>query len=142
MAAKNDTKATHEKRTKFLALLAETGNVARSARLAKLNRPALYDYYDKNPEFADLWDKCAKLGGYALKDEARRRAVEGVLKPVFYKGKKCGTVREYSDTLLIVLLKAAFPEEFAERRKDEVAGKDGGPVIFRWAKPEETANDG
>ncbi len=142
MGAKNDSKATHEKRAKFLVLLAENGNVSHSARRAKLNRPALYDYYNNNPEFADAWDKCAKLGGLALKDEARRRAVQGVLKPVFYKGKKCGTVREYSDTLLVLLLKANFPEEFAERKKAEITGENGGPIQIRWAKSEEEANDG
>ena len=46
-------------------------------------------------------------GGHcdALEAEARRRAVEGVRKPVFYQGVICGWVGEYSDTLLIFLLK-------------------------------------
>jgi hypothetical protein len=33
---------------------------------------------------------------------------------VYYQGAQCGTIREYSDTLLIFLLKAKRPEEFRE----------------------------
>ena len=44
-----------------------------------------------------------------------RRASEGTLKPVFYQGKMCGEIREYSDTLLIFLLKARRPETYRER---------------------------
>jgi len=31
------------------------------------------------------------------------------LKPVYYQGEQCGEVREYSDTLLIFILKARDP---------------------------------
>ena len=137
MAKKNDTKTTPEKRARFLSLLSECGNVSRAARLAKLNRTALYDFYEKDPEFAGLWDKCAKLGAYALKDEARRRATEGILNPIFYKGQKCGVKREFSDTLLICLLKAAFPDEFAERKKAEVTTPE--PITIRVIMPGESA---
>ena len=51
-----------------------------------------------------------------LEDEAFRRAVEGVEKPVgWYKGKPGGVIREYSDVLLIFLLKGARPEKYADR---------------------------
>ena len=47
-----------------------------------------------------------------LEDEVDRRAVEGVEKPVgWHKGKPGGYVREYSDTLLIFLLKGDRPEK-------------------------------
>jgi hypothetical protein len=47
-----------------------------------------------------------------LEDEAVRRAYEGVERPVFQGGKQVGVVREYSDTLLIFLLKALRPEKY------------------------------
>ncbi|MHC5536960.1 hypothetical protein ACYOEI_01645 [Singulisphaera rosea] len=49
-----------------------------------------------------------------LESEARRRALDGVEKPVFYRGQKCGAIREYSDALLMFLMKAARPERFRE----------------------------
>ena len=33
----------------------------------------------------------------------RRRAIEGVDKPVFYMGEECGYITEYSDTMLAML---------------------------------------
>ncbi len=51
-----------------------------------------------------------------LEDEATRRAVEGVEEPAgWYKGKSGGTVRRYSDTLLIFRLKGELPQKYAER---------------------------
>jgi hypothetical protein len=57
------------------------------------------------------------LGVAALEDEARRRAYEGWEEPVWHKGVNCGTVRKFSDTLLIVLLKAHMPEKYRENIK-------------------------
>ncbi len=49
-----------------------------------------------------------------LEDEVTRRAVEGVEEPAgWYKGKSGGTVRRYSDTLLIFRLKDDLLERIA-----------------------------
>lgn len=42
-----------------------------------------------------------------LELEVRRRALEGVEEPVFYRGEQCGTKRVYSDRLLELLLRMA-----------------------------------
>ena len=47
-----------------------------------------------------------------IEAEARRRAVDGVDEPVYYQGKEVGTVRRYSDVLLIFLLKGLRPQRF------------------------------
>ena len=52
-----------------------------------------------------------------LEPEAIRRTVEGVEKPVYHQGRQVGTVREYSDTLLIFLLKGWKSERYTERRE-------------------------
>jgi hypothetical protein len=72
--------------------------------------------------FAEVKDEAAQT----LEDEAVRRAHEGVLEPVYYKGKACGVIRVYSDTLLLSLLKAVRPEKYRDRT--EVSGPGGGPV--------------
>jgi hypothetical protein len=41
-----------------------------------------------------------------LLDEAVEVALNGWLEPVFYRGQQCGTIRRYSDRLLIMLLRA------------------------------------
>jgi hypothetical protein len=50
-----------------------------------------------------------------LEDEAVRRGREGHLRPVFHQGKEIGAIREYSDTLLIFMLKARRPAKFREQ---------------------------
>src|SRR3546814_12055870 len=40
------------------------------------------------------------------------RAAHGVEKPVFYGGKPCGTVRQYSDTLAMFILRAKRPNTY------------------------------
>lgn len=57
-----------------------------------------------------------------------RRAREGVDEPVFYQGDECGSVRKYSDTLAIFLLKGAMPEKYRENTRMELTGANGGPV--------------
>jgi hypothetical protein len=56
-------------------------------------------------------------GTDALEDEALLRPLEGTLKPVYQGGKKAGTVREFSDTLLIFMLKAPRPRRLPTRWK-------------------------
>jgi hypothetical protein len=64
----------------------------------------------------------------ALEDEAHRRAFDGTLEPVFHQGDECGTVRKYSDTLAIFLLKAHAPDKYRESSRMELTGANGGPV--------------
>ena len=65
-----------------------------------------------------------------LEDEAVRRAVDGVRKPIFYKGKPiriCGEIvyeTEYSDALLIQLLKAYHAEKFGDKPQVQVWNGD------------------
>lgn len=70
--------------------------------------------------FALAWMDAAGIGTEALEQEAARRAYHGTLKPVFYKGTRCGSVRTYSDVLMIFLLKARKPEVYrdADQRVD------------------------
>ncbi|WP_236687592.1 hypothetical protein [Chromobacterium subtsugae] len=112
----------------FLLALADTANVSAAAKKARISRRHMYRLRKDNEDLAAAWKEAIALGTAALEDEAARRAMEGTLKPVFYKGTKVGTVREYSDTLLIFLLKARDPEKYADRVKQELTGKGGGPL--------------
>lgn len=108
---------TPEKRSQFLAALADCGNVTRAAEATELSRVYLYQVKREDEDFANEWEKAERIGSLRLEDEARRRAVEGWEEPVWHRGEMCGAVKKYSDTLLIVLLKAHHPEKYAERQK-------------------------
>lgn len=100
---------------RFLPALAEYGNVSKAAKKAKVSRAVVYAERDVNEHFRAAWDAALKIGIEAIEDEAKRRAFEGTLKPVFQGGKRVGSIREYSDTLTIFLLKAHKPELYRDR---------------------------
>ena len=117
--------------TRFLKALADTACVSRACQRAGIARSAAYSHRLKNAEFAHAWAEVLEVSIELLEAEARRRAMGEVLEPVFYQGKKCGTTRRYSDTLLIFLLKAHKPEKYRDNTRVEVTGNDGAPMQVR-----------
>lgn len=121
----------------FLKELALTGNVSAAAKKAKIDRGYAYEFKalaesaSPKPEavtFAKAWDTALEVAIDALELEARRRAMEGVQEPAgWYQGVAGGKVQRYSDTLLIVLLKAHRPEKYRENL--QLTGANGGPVV-------------
>jgi uncharacterized protein YdbL (DUF1318 family) len=127
----NRTKLTPEKRERFLTILRTDPNVSAAARAINISRRHAYTIREQDPAFAQAWDEAVDEAVDTLETEARRRAIEGTTRPVFYKGEEVGGIREYSDTLTIFLLKAHRPEKYRERTSTELTGPDGGPVEFR-----------
>lgn len=124
MSAALRQQLTPKKRAAFLDALARCGNVTQAAAAIGMSRPSLYDHRAKDGDFRAQWDAAHELGADALEDEARRRAFEGVEEPLTCaKGLILDdygqpvTVRKYSDTLLIFLLKGAKPERYRENIK-------------------------
>lgn len=119
----NRTKRTAKKGEKFLEQLRETGgNVSRACKAEGIGRTMAYAWRAADADFARAWDEAVEAGLDDLEQEARRRAYDGTLKPVFYKGGECGHIREYSDTLLIFMLKGGRPEKYRERFDVEIKG--------------------
>jgi len=108
----------------FLEALGRTGNVRDACADAGIHRSTAYERRAKDVMFAEAWDDAIDDAADELEQEARRRAVEGTERTRFVR---TGTndagrpvyervsIREYSDTLLIFLLKAARPEKYRER---------------------------
>lgn len=95
----------------------------RNASLATLN-PETGIYKD---DFCQRWDAAHRDGVDALEDEARRRAVHGVERPVYQQGVMVGTVTEYSDTLLSLKLRGKRPDLYNTERH-ELTGADRKPI--------------
>lgn len=83
---------------------------------------------DEDPDFAAAWDEALASSLDDAEGELYRRAVKGTLKPVYQGGAKVGSIREYSDTLLIFLLKSHKPSVYRETTRNEHTGKDGEPI--------------
>ena len=141
----------------FLASLAELGNVRLACEAAEIDRRTAYNRREADPEFAAVWDAALDQAADLLEEEARRRAYEGVRRYKFDRGRpimvpvvgddglvvrdKDGNLElvpyvehEYSDTLLIFLLKGIRPEKYRERGAMELTGKDGAPLFPDFEK--------
>ena len=94
----------------FLSALAESGLVTSAARAAGIDRSAVYRYRDAHPDFAEKWEHALETAADHLEAEAIRRGVDGWEEPVYQGGQMVGTIRKYSDNLLIRLLSAKRPE--------------------------------
>lgn len=114
------------RRTRFLARLRECGSITQAAREVGSCRATAYEHRERDPEFAAAWDEALAEAVDALEQEARRRAVEGWLEPVYYQGEEVGYVRRYSDRMLELLLKGHMPERYKDRH--ELSGPNGGPI--------------
>jgi hypothetical protein len=120
--SKKDKRSPKKKQKEFLSYFCDLANVSKAAKKAKIGRRTVYDWIENDSEFEKEYDKANRIALGVLEDEATRRAVEGTNKPVWQAGKRMGTIKEYSDTLMIVLLKARAPEKYKERH--QVDGKN------------------
>lgn len=108
----------HPKKAAFLAAYRECGSIRYAAEAAGVDRTTYYQWCEVDPDFVAAAGLAKADAVEALENEARRRAMEGVRKekPIFFKDELLTTVieTEFSDTLLIFLLKGAAPEKYRE----------------------------
>lgn len=130
----------------FLAALAQSGIVGAAAEAASIDRRTAYYLRDSDVEFAAEWDQALDAAADLLENEARRRAERGVQRLKFHNGVLIKVQaespegiplvdmdgnpimvpyveHEYSDTLMIFLLKGAKPEKYRERADVRHSGK-------------------
>lgn len=124
------TDRTAKKRDAFIDALTKRGNVSEACKASGVARRTVYEWRDADPVFAKMWEDAIDQAADTMEREAWRRAVEGTDKPVFHQGQEVGAIREYSDTLLIFLLKAARPEKYRERQHIEQSGTATIRVVY------------
>lgn len=116
-------------KAKFIEAFAGVGNVSAAAKLAGVGRRTHYQWLKDDAAYAEAFADAVDEAADRLEVEARRRAVNGIVEPVFHKGVQVGTIKKYSDTLLIFLLKGARPDKYAERHQHSGKGK-GGAILL------------
>ncbi len=112
-----------QRKKTFLAAFAACACVAAASRATGIARQCHYNWLRSDPDYALKWETARAEAVGLLADEAKRRAVDGTPRMKFYQGKPlidpstggpC-VERDYSDTLLIFLLKAWAPETYGDR---------------------------
>ena len=112
----------------FFAALAKYGVATRAMQDADLDPKVVYDNRKNDPEFAERWRQSLEAFADSLEDAARQRAVEGTDKGVYHQGVLMATEKQYSDSLLSLMLKAKRKREYGDASKIELTGADGGAL--------------
>jgi hypothetical protein len=115
----------------WLAAFEREGTVSAACAATGIARSTVYDHRAADSEFAARWRELEDATTDRMEREAYRRAVEGTDRPIVYQGVVTDTVKEYSDTLLIFMLKARRPERYRENVRVEHSGPEGGPIETR-----------
>lgn len=108
----------------FIKWFCDYASISRACRKAKVPRSTVYDWLKKDEDFKARYNESIEIAVAALEDEAIRRAHEGTNRPVYQGGKKVGSVREYSDTLMIFLLKGLAPDKYKDRQQVDSTNKN------------------
>lgn len=132
MKGRRPARIARLKKQQFLANFALTGNVQEAAQAAGIGRRTHYDWLKQDQAYATQYGHASEDAADRMEREAYRRAVEGTDKPVYQGGELVGHVREYSDTLLIFLLKGVRPEKYRERV--DHSGK-GATFVMMFERP-------
>jgi hypothetical protein len=106
----------------WLAAFEVEGTVVLACKVAGVGRTTAYEWRQKDESFALAWADIEEATTEAMEREAYRRAVEGTVKPMVSAGKLVTEVKEYSDTLLIFMLKSRRPERYRDNVKVEHSG--------------------
>lgn len=98
---------TADRQRAFIEALAATGSVSAAARQVEVSNSAAYNLYN-HPEAASLraaWDRALAIGTRRIHDVVMERALDGVPRPIYYRGEQIGEERRFSDRVLVTLLR-------------------------------------
>jgi hypothetical protein len=113
----------HERQGVFLAALGRGLSVKDAAADAGLHPRTCYKWKRADRDFARAWAEAGADRIKALETEAMRRALSGTQKPVYRGGELVGHVTEYSDAMLMFLLKRHSERAGAQASiEDQVKG--------------------
>lgn len=102
-------KVTRKQREQFLDALREGFTLTSAAAAAGRDRRRFWELRVEDPAFNEAVLEAYGEGTEALIDEARRRAIEGWEERVYRASGLVGTVRKFSDSLLLRLLASRDP---------------------------------
>lgn len=111
--------------SKFYEVFSETANVSKSCEVANFSRTYFYQRLKEDAEFKKQHELEFEKAVDKMEEEARRRAFQGILEPVFHKGEVVGHKRCFSDGLAMFLLSGYKPKVFKQRVEN--TNIDAGP---------------
>ena len=107
---------TAQKQIAFIEALAETACVEEACRRVGMSDSAAYRLRRRpcGAPFREAWDAALDYALHRLEQAALGRALNGVPRPVFYKGEQVGEWREFDERLAMFLLRNRRPARFGK----------------------------
>jgi hypothetical protein len=103
----------------FLEAYAEWANISYACKVSGVARQNIYDWQEHDAEFSASFHRAESAATERLEREAWRRAVEGspYERTSYWHGEPVGTDHkiEYSDQLMMLLLRARRPDLYREK---------------------------
>src|SRR5687768_10010983 len=102
---------TAAKQIAFIEALAETACVEEACRRVGMSDSAAYKLRQRpcGAAFRRAWDAALDCGMHRLEQAVLGRAINGVARPVFYKGEQVGEWRHHDERLAMFLLRNRRP---------------------------------
>jgi len=107
---------TAQKQIAFIEALAETACVEDACRRVGMSDTSAYRLRrrPRGAPFREAWDAALDYAVHRLEQAALGRALNGVARPVFYKGEQVGEWREFDERLTMFLLRNRRPARFGK----------------------------
>jgi hypothetical protein len=97
----------------FIKILHQSGcSVRQACRASGLGRVEMAALRTRIPKFDQAYHDVFEDVTDKLEEAGIKRAVEGVKEDVYYQGEKCGDRTNYSDSILLAMLKSRRPEVY------------------------------
>ncbi|MFL6720440.1 MAG: hypothetical protein ACJ8FT_01365 [Sphingomonas sp.] len=127
---------TAQKQIAFLEALADTACIDDACRHVGMSDTSAYRLrrHPSANAFRAAWYAAVDHGLQRLEQEVISRAVNGVSRPVFYKGEQVGEWRKYDERLAMFLLSSRRPERFGKwiDRTFEFESESGDETACRF----------
>ena len=103
-----------EKQIAFVEALADSACVEEAARRVGMSVQSAYALRRRHDacHFREAWDAAIDMGMHRLEQAALSRALNGVARPVFYKGEQVGEWRHHDERLAMFLLRYRRPTRY------------------------------
>jgi hypothetical protein len=79
--------AVSKKRAFLEAFKASAGSITKAAAAVGIDRSMHYQWLEKDADYQKLFEQTKREAGQAIEDEAIRRAVQGVERPLVHRGR-------------------------------------------------------
>ena len=109
-------KLTPSDKRSFLETLSASGNIKSSAGVIGFSSNAIDNARKTDPQFDEACRIALSKANLELEQEARRRALHGVVRKKYYRDQEIGEEIEYSDKLLMFLMQSTDPERFGNKK--------------------------